>query len=273
MPGEQNHLGCTVGAVFNSKKQTIMFKNIDYPRPKRMPIRPISVKGKKFRYLKFPVFMNPHKPGLWAAVNENGVGILGADANTIAQYWGKRFGGEDVMWPAYEGAMGTAETARDAADFIVRAYQDGRTGMNGDIIFLADRREAIAVEYSLNEWGLEFSGGRPYLVRSNFFLQLRHQRPAPEEKSLHTSSALRYERALALLSRTSSNTTVEDVIALTRDHFYGENAMSICRHGGVGEYRTYGTAVFEVNPHGILVHYTVGKNPCQAKFITEEFKL
>lgn len=265
-------MGCTVGAVRRVDGTMLSFKTVDVRKRVRWHLEPVNVKGKKYRYLKFPVSLNPRKKGFWAGVNEKGLVVLGADANAIRRFSGRQYGGMEAVWEAYEGALGGAADVKEACDIIVRVYQRRRLGGPGDIVFVSDQSEALAIEYSLNEWGLEFIGKRPYLVRTNHFIELRHLRHSPDESSVHMSSATRYQRALGILSRTSSKTTVDDLMNFCRDHANGPSALSICRHGGKGEYRSVGAAVFEVRRGRIRVHFVNGIFPCRREFRTITFQ-
>ncbi|MBA7662050.1 hypothetical protein ES703_70073 [subsurface metagenome] len=199
--------------------------------------------------------------------------LLGADAYSMRVFTGRKYGGIKQLMKAYEKALGKASTAKEATEFIIREYQDKKIGLDGDIVLVADRREAIAVEYSLNEWGLQFSGPNPYLIRTNFFLVLRHLRHLPQEKGLYLSAVKRYERAMEILSKTNINTTVDDLKEVCRDHYPEPSAMSICRHGGKGEYRTVGSVVIELVRNKIKIHYIAGMKPCQGGYQTTQMRL
>ncbi len=254
---------CTVGAVFTKKGTVLAFKTVDIRGKWRLPKTPVVRKGSRYRYMKFGTHLKPSKSGLWAGVNQKGLALLGADALGLATFWSKKFGGFKELTKTYEKVIGTAATAREALNIFIDEFQKQRIGLDGDIILLADRKEAIAVEYSFNQWGIQFSGSDYCLVRTNFFLVLRHLRHLPQEKILHLSALKRYERALELLSKTTNQTTVENIKDLCRDHYPEPGGMSICKHGGEGEHKTCGSAIFELTPKKIITHYNIGANPCE----------
>lgn len=254
---------CTLGAVFTKKGTVLVFKTIDIKGKWRLPKAPIIRKGSRYRYLEFGTHVNKRKSRLWAGVNQKGLVILGADALGMATFWNKKFGGFKELMKTYEKVIGMAATAREALTILLDDFQRQRIGLDGDIILLTDRKEAIAVEYSFNHWGIQFSGSDSYLVRTNFFLVLRHLNHLPQEKILHLSALKRYERALELLSKTTNQTTVENLKDLCRDHYPEPGGMSICKHGGEDEHKTYGSAIFELTPKKIITHYNIGTNPCE----------
>ena len=258
-------MGCTVGVVFSKAGDVILFKNRDLNVVKKNP-EPVVEQGSKYNYIKFGVDVENQIPGVWAGVNEKGVGIVGADGNCMLTFEGEQYGGGEKTWEAYEEVLATTQTIEEAYKFLVDFYTLHKIGGTGDIVLVTDRTKAVILEYSLNLWGIQFIIGQPYVVRTNFFNILKHLRPSPEENSLHMSSTKRYERALELLSRTSSNAIVEDIKNLCRDHLEGQSAFSICRHGGEEEYRTVCSSIMEISEEGIRTHYVVNQFPCESDY-------
>ncbi|MBN1297196.1 hypothetical protein JXA80_10480, partial [bacterium] len=242
---------CTIAAIKNaSSNNRLFFKNVDQTFVCKYPEAFIE-KGATYRYLKIPSNTDPATPGVLAGVNEAGVVVLGADGNCMPNYEGNGYGSLNDSLLIYEHILGHCGNIWEAMGCIIQEYQRRHTGGNGDIIILGDRKDAVALEYTPDRWGIEFQGRKPYLVRSNFFVLLDHLRPAPEENTLHTSSAIRYTDALKHLSIKGSQNTLDDVFSLVRSHYPGKNAMSICRHGGAGEYFTHASFVVELKPEGI----------------------
>jgi len=260
-------MGCTIGAVFTQGNGLLIFKNRDLPVRKENP-QPEVVRGESYNYIKFGVDIEGRKLGVWAGINERGVGIVGADGNSIADVHGEGYGGGEKTWEAYENVLGMARNIQDGYEYIMRFYEQEKIGGTGDIVLIADQNRAVVLEYSLHQWGLQFAnrGEMPYVVRTNFFAVLKHLRPAKEDGGLHSSSDVRYERALQLLSATGVRTTVADIKRLCRDHFYGQNAFSICRHGGEGEYRTVCSAIMEASSNRIAAHCVLNSLPSEDEY-------
>ncbi len=258
-------MGCIIGVVFSKPDKVILFKNRDFDIPKKNP-EPIIKQGSKYSYIKFGVGVKKQNLGVWAGVNERGVGILGADGNCCLSFEGDQYGKGEKTWEAYEEVLANTESVEEAYKFIVDFYTINNIGGSGDIILITDYKKAVILEYSLKLWGVQFIIEQPYVVRTNFFNILRHLRPAPEESSLHLSSAKRYERAVGLLSKTSVSTTVDDIKVLCKDHLNGPSALSICRHGGVGEYKTLCSSIMEISSAGINAHYIINQFPCEAEY-------
>lgn len=288
---------CTIGAVYNKNGNVLAFKTVDIRGKWKLPDKPVMQKGTRYKYLRFATNTNLRKPGLWAGVNEKGVILLGADALAIKAFptastqRGKRkeYGDIKDVMATYEKVMGTAATAKEGVNLFIQEYQKKRLGMDGDILMLVDRQDAVAIEYSFNEWGLQFftynnsipiekfySGykGEGYcLIRTNFFLVLRHLRYMPQENTLHLSASKRYERALELLSKTTVNTTVDNLKELCCDHYPEQGGMSICRHGGENEHRTHGSVIIELAKNRIETHYNIGTNPCESDYQVKSMRI
>ena len=257
---------CTIGAVKNQATgNRVFFKTVDQTFVRLYP-EPFITQGSKYRYVKMPSNTNPQEEGVLAGVNEAGVVVLGADGNTLPNYAGARFGSLNESLVVYEKILEECGTVREALDFVINEYQDRYMGGNGDIVMIGDRTEAIALEYLPDRWGLEFQRDKPYLIRSNFFVLMDKLRPAPEECTLHTSSAIRYSDALRHLSIKGKNNELDDVFGLVKSHYQGKNAMSICRHGGEGEYFTHACFVVELTPSSIEAYISINGNPCEKDF-------
>jgi len=77
---------CTIGAVF-TKTGLIMFKNRDLDKVKNNP-PPTVEENKRYKYIRFGVDERKDFSGIWAGMNEKGVGILGADGNSVLNFVG-----------------------------------------------------------------------------------------------------------------------------------------------------------------------------------------
>ncbi len=261
---------CTIGAIKNKRtNKSYFFKNVDQTE-KSIYQEPFFRQGKNHRFLKIPS-SNPTEPGVLAGVNEAGLVVLGADGNCMPNYCGGQYSSLDESLVIYERILSECTTTWEAVSRIMKSYQDLSIGGNGDILIVGDRDEAVAMEYTLDCWGVQFRGFNPYLVRSNFFVLLDHLKPLQEENSLHTSSAIRYTDAMRNLSAKGRLNNLEDVFRLVRSHDQGLNAMSICRHGGDGEYFTHGSVVIELAQNAIKAYVCLNSSPCQGKYEIYEF--
>jgi len=256
---------CTIGALYRDDGNLYLFKNRDLIEYKENPL-PLIEKGINHKYIKFGVDIENKIPGIWAGVNDGGLAIVGADGNCIYDYKGPHYGGGEKTWEAYEIVLSKYESVSEAYPFIMEYYFENKIGGAGDIIIMADRNRAVALEYTMNLWSLQFSGEVPYIVRTNFFLNMPHLRVMPETNSVHLSSAKRYERAIGLLSANSAQTTIEDVKNLLCDKANGPGSLSICREGGHGEYKTVCSVIFEISKRNIKAHYVMNEIPLVDKY-------
>ncbi len=258
-------MGCTIGAVRRHDNTLILFKNRDLIKERQNPI-PLIKQGKNHRYVAFGVDSENKLPGLWAGVNDKGLAIAGADGNSLRDFVGEQYGGGERTWEAYEEVLSLSKSVVEAYPLLLDFYSKHKIGGSGDIILIADTSRVAILEYSLNVWGIEFLESDPHIIRTNFFNILKHLRPAPEESSVHMSSSVRFERAVDLLSKSTDNTTVEDIKALCRDHGRDASAFSICRHGGPGEYRTMCSVIIEISSDEITVYHVVNGFPCETDY-------
>ena len=181
-------------------------------------------------------------------------------------YVGSSFGSLNDSLIVYEKVLGCCGTVWDAMDVIIREYQNRHMGGNGDIVIVGDRSNAVALEYVPDRWGMEFIGEKPYLIRSNFFILMHNLRPAPEENTLHMSSAVRYADALKHLSIKGRNNSLDDVFSLIKSHTNDKTAMSICRHGGVGEYFTHASFITEIQSDSVEAYVMLNGHPCTTAY-------
>ena len=257
---------CTIGSVFKKDGKILLFKTMDAIQHCN-GYEPNEVQGEKYKFLKFRTSKDEKKPGFWAGINEKGVSILGADGNEMRKFSGEGYGSFGKLMKSYEICLGNAADVFEGVKTLIYDYQINHIGGDGDIILLADKKDLVIIEYAPDEWGLKFRWKEDYIVRTNFFMTLRHLRPSHEENSLHMSSARRHARALDILSRKSRNTNVKDLIALTKDHeVEPPSAITICRHGGDNEYKTQSSIVMEIQQKKAVIHYQLENYPCKGKY-------
>ncbi len=262
---------CTIGAVKNFKTgHSYFFKNLDQPSEHHYT-EPFFCEGDRYRYLKLPTGLDRKRPGVWAGVNAAGVTVLGADGNCMPNFCGSGYGSLNDSLLVYEQVLGSCKNVHEAVAMVMRKYQERRMGGNGDIVIVGDADEAVALEYSPDRWGIQYRGPSAYLVRTNFFVLLNSLRPAPEENTLHSSSALRYASTLGALSVGGNENSLDDIFRTVRDHRNGPNAMSVCRHGGEGEYFSHACFVAEITGDAVNAYVMINNHPCTGEFKTYTF--
>ena len=256
---------CTIGAIFRHDGDTLFFKNLDQVGSAPFP-EPEVRQGKTYAYLHLGTSIQPDATGVWAGVNEAGLVVLGADGNCLLNHVGDQYTSLNASLEAYQKVLETQDSLLGAVKYLMDFYEGRKIGGNGDIILVGLRGQAVAMEYTLNRWGIEFSGDRDYMVRTNFFQVMRHIRPAHDENSLHMSSALRHQRVRELLSRRSDESSLADIFALLRDHDHGPSAMSLCRHGGRHEYQTSCSLVVRLGKAQAEIYTLVNSPPCEGQY-------
>ncbi|MCD4652350.1 hypothetical protein K8T06_00255 [bacterium] len=257
---------CTIGIVKNRKTgNSIFFKNVDQTFSFRYP-DPFMTTGEKYKYLKIPSNADPKSTGVLAGVNEAGVVVLGADGNCMPNYVGNGYRTLNDSLIVYEKILGQCGSMWEAVEVVMKEYQQRKMGGDGDIVLVGDRDNAVALEYSPDRWGIEFLGDKSYMVRSNFFALMNQLRPAPEESTLHMSSSIRYSDALKHLSIKGTQNEMKDVMALVKSHYQDKTAMSICRHGGNGEYFTHASFVVEIHENSVEAYVMLNDHPCSGDY-------
>ena len=254
---------CTIGVVY-TKNGVIAFKNRDLIGD-RFNIPPNIGTGSQGEYIRFQAVEEEAFPGIWAGINRAGLFILGADGNAIEQHVGEQYGDGRKTWETYESVIANTTNTDEALHKIINDYNKIKVGETGDIILVGDRHKSVIIEYVYKRWSLQYIYPQEdvFGLRTNFFINMPHLRPAEASMSVHASSAKRYERAMSLLSGTGRESTIKDIKQLCSDHFWGKNAFSICRHGCREDYHTTGTAIFELSNNSTSkCHYVVNSNPC-----------
>jgi len=256
---------CTIGVTYKKNKGFILFKNRDLNQVKENP-DPVIAKGEIGKYIKFGVSSGKKKPGVWGGVNDSGVGILGADGNSLQNFTGKGYTNGEKTWETYEEVLSKTDNVRDAYKFLIDAYEDQNIGGTGDIILIADTDRAAVLEYLPHKWGIEFIENHQDVIRTNFFQIMQHIRPPRDMDSVTLSSHLRFERAFQIISQTNKNPDVEMIKKLCQDHWNGPSEYSICRHGGKDKYNTLCSAIMDVQNDAIHAHYIMNNHPCNERY-------
>ncbi len=256
--------GCSLGVAFTKTSDFILFKNRDLTEFGLLP-EPKTSKGKTYRYIGFG--RSGNQPGIWMGINEEGLGILGADAYTISRFKIDGCSSGIKTFEAYEEVMGSAGNLSEARRILSEFYFDNRIG-DPDIILAVEPNSAMILEYIPWCAGSRFEPtfafklveNRPYTVKTNFFEILTEHR-LPREYDV--SSHVRYERTAEMLSAKAWRTTLDDIKEICRDHANGPSANSICRHGGDGEFSTLSSVIAQFSQKSITVHYVINNAPCK----------
>lgn len=258
---------CTIGAVFNGGSITT-FKQCDlipvthFNEPQ---VRPGSFDG---GYL---AMTREGSDGIWAGFNSRGVAFVAADAytTTAANYYAS---GEQVsaLFQAYEGTIKNHATATEAANSLVKFYQDmgnGKPFPAPDIALISGwadpqqtRQVAIFIEYMPNPFNQV--SVRQIVRTDGFFASTNNFRLQPDSVNYpaNHSTYLRLDRAEKILQ---GDPTGNGVKALLKDQYYGRTELSICRETDYlgTEFHTQATAVFTVSAHEAVCEYQVNGNP------------
>ena len=135
---------CTIGVTFTKNNGFILFKNRDLSEKKENP-DPIIANGEMGKYIKFGVSRIRKSPVSGGGVNVKGVGILGADGNSLPNFTGKNYAKGEKTWETYEEVLSKTDNARDAYKLIIDTYEDLNIGGTGDIILIADPDRAVVL--------------------------------------------------------------------------------------------------------------------------------
>lgn len=210
--------------------------------------------------------------GIWAGVNDAGVGFVAADSytTTAADYYvtGDQ---TEALFAAYEASIRSYTTATAAAEHLANFYQDigdGTPFPAPDISMITGWQDAamtqpiaIFIEYMPNPYNhdsvrtIERTEGY-FASTNNFRLQ-----PDSVHYPANHSTYLRLRRAEAILQ---GDPTANGIKTLLTDQYYGKTELSICRETNyIGqEFHTQATALFTVSSGTKpLCEYQINGNP------------
>ena len=245
---------CTIGAI-NFNQKLILFKNCDlkkdiiFNKPKRL-------KG-KYNYL---AFTRKGRPGLWAGINQFGLGIVAADTYTKKIYKTKPYTIYNIF-KGYEKTISNHKNVDEALNFLKDFYKN-KIKVVPDLVMVADKNKMAVLEFiPPNNFGIQIKKGG-YLLRTNQFKILKGGRNKNQDPESH----VRFENALKKIKKSKS---VNSVISLCRDHTSGPSKFSICRHGKNNEFKTQASVIMTVGKT-VKAYYIINKFPCQAKYQTIE---
>lgn len=104
----------TIGAVYN--KGLILFKNCDLA--KKINFLKPTVKRAKYRYI---VFTRKDMHGVWARINERGLGIVAADTYTKKKYRTEPYTRYNIF-KGYEKLISDFRSVDEAEGFLEKYY-------------------------------------------------------------------------------------------------------------------------------------------------------
>lgn len=261
---------CTIGVVF-SGNQICTFKQCDLIPYTIFNEPDTRVGGEKFagRYI---AMTRQNSKGIWAGVNDAGVGFVAADSytTTSADYYTPS-GQGDQLFAAYEACVQNYSTARDAANSLIGFYQGAQTGTPfsaPDIALITGWEDAaktspiaIFIEYMPNPYNQ--NSVRTIERRDGYFVSTNNFRLQPEsvDYPANHSTYLRLRRAEMILECDPSAAGIKKVLT---DQYYGETELSICRKTAYSgrEFYTQATAMFSVSADAKPVcEYQINGNP------------
>lgn len=210
--------------------------------------------------------------GIWAGVNDAGVGFVAADSytTTAANYYATSADVE-ALFAAYEASVSSFTSARDAADSLINFYRtmgEATPFPAPDISLIsgwadAERTQPIAIfiEYMPNPYNQD-----PVRVierRDGFFVSTNNFRLQPDSVNYpaNHSTYLRLRRAEAMLQLDPSLSGVKNLLS---DQYYGQTELSICRETAYlgTEFHTQATALFSTSENNETVcEYQINGNP------------
>lgn len=261
---------CTIGAVINKDGRLIMFKNLDLTY-KWAFAEPELIEANNMRIVEFPSFVDKSQEGIWAGINSEGLGIYGADGDAVFNKSDKEYSGVDMIRKAYKETLENNRSVKTAYHYLIEYYKMYLIGGDGDLILMADPYEICVLEYGIDKWGIQFYPRESYAFRTNFYTVIPQYSPSKYENSRYMSHRKRYETLMALMSKKSHNTDIEDIKEILRDHTNGPGAMSLCRHGGEKEFYTQASNIMVFDKGQIDIYYAINGFPCRNEYIHKTF--
>ena len=260
---------CTIGAVFDGRR-ICTFKQCDL-----IPVTQFNepdIRTGANGVSTYIAMTRQGSDGIWAGVNDAGVGFIAADSytTTAADYY---VTGEhtEALFAAYEASISSYTTATAAAEHLANFYEDMGDGTPfpaPDISMITGWQDAamtqpiaIFIEYMPNPYNHD--SVRKIERTECYFASTNNFRLQPD--SVHYpanhSTYLRLRRAEAILQ---DDPTANGIKTLLTDQYYGKTELSICRETNyIGqEFHTQATALFTASSGTKPVcEYQINGNP------------
>jgi len=241
---------CTIGATNNSGK-LVIFKNCDLENKVTFN-KPQKIKG-RYYYL---AFTRNNTPGLWAGINQFGLGIVAASVYTKKTYKASPHTTHNIF-KGYEKTISNHKNVDEAIRFLKNFYKN-KIKIVPDLVMIADRDKMAVLEFTPpNDFGIKIKKNG-YLLRTNQFKILK----GGKNENQDPESYMRFKNAFKKIKRSKS---VDSIINLCRDHTSGPSKFSVCRHGKNNEFKTQASAIM-VADKTIRAYYVINNFPCQKKY-------
>lgn len=260
---------CTIGAVFGGGK-ICTFKQCDL-----IPVTTFNepeVRPGSNGVGTYIAMTRQGSDGIWAGVNDAGVGFVAADSytTTAADYYTT---GDQAkaLFAAYEASISSYTTAKEAAARLSDFYQDMGDGTPfpaPDISMITGWQDAaktqpiaIFIEYMPNPYN--YNSVRTIERTDGYFASTNNFRLQPDSVNYpaNHSTYLRLRRAEMILQ---GDPSAKGIKTLLTDQYYGKTELSICRETAyIGqEFHTQATALFTVSGAAKPVcEYQINGNP------------
>ena len=241
---------CTIGAVLNDKGLSI-FKNCDLTKNVTF-YKPKKRKG-KYKYLGFT---RKSRPGIWAGINEKGLGIVSADTYTKKNYKARPWT-INKIFQGNEKVISKNKNVKQAIHFLKSKYKNEIKDVP-DLIILGDKNNIAVFEFTPpDKFGVKIKE-KGYVLRTNQFQILKGGMSRKEDPQ----SYKRFDRAKELIGK---STNLNSIKSLCKDHKNGPSKFSICRHGKNNEYKTQASAIMTHNKN-TKAYYVKNNYPCKEKY-------
>lgn len=260
---------CTIGVVFENNK-ICTFKQCDL-----IPVTEFNepdIRTGSNGVGTYIAMTRQGSDGIWAGVNDQGVGFVAADSytTTAANYYvtGDQ---TEKLFAAYEASISSYTTATEAANYLASFYQDMGDGTPfpaPDISMITGWQDdaktqaiAIFIEYMPNPYNQ--NSVRKVVRTEGHFASTNNFRLQPDSVNYpaNHSTYLRLNRAEIILQQDPSATGIKTLLT---DQYYGKNELSICRETDyIGiEFHTQATALFTVSANiAPICDYQINGNP------------
>ncbi len=245
---------CTIGSTLNN--ELIIFKNCDLIKETKF-YKPKIRKG-KYKYL---AFARRGKPGLWAGINQFGLGIVAADTYTKKKYRAKPYTLYNIF-KGYEKTVSDFKNVDEAINFLKEHYKN-KIKVVPDLIIVADRNQMAVFEFiPPDKFGIRIKN-KGYILRTNQFRILKGGRDENEDPE----SYIRLNNALKIIQK---NDSLSSIKRLCKNHKNGPGKFSICRHGKTEEHKTQASVIMTAGKE-VKAYFIVNNFPCKGKY--QEVKL
>ena len=233
---------CTIGAKI-SRKLTL-FKNCDLIEDSNF-YKPKIKKG----IYKYIAFTREGRPGLYAGINQFGLGIVTADTYTKKIYKAKPHTIYNIF-KGYEKTIADYRNVDEGINFL-KKYYTSKINVP-DLIILGDKEKIAVLEFiPKKKFGIKIIK-KGNILRTNQFKILNGGKNKNEDLESYT----RYNNALKIINKNCS------FIKLLKDHHNGPSKFSICRHGKKGEYKSRASVIM-VAGKKIKAYYIINNYPCK----------